>query len=134
MGTGHKAKENITAIKTTSERGKVQDKALLDLECWSFSQEQQYYEGLEMMFKSGKQCRNVTSFFRCMYECQNDTEQQLFYFLSLPFATRKIFLKLATQWRECKVQTDDSGELDEYICIAYFYLKRCGELGTFTVK
>ena len=68
-------------------------KELINLEKESIQQQNRLNDMMKKMFKSS-QIRYVTSLLKDMYQCPNDSEQQLYYLLSLPFCSKKIFLKL----------------------------------------
>jgi hypothetical protein len=130
--TGIRVKGAVAKISGSEENQDAKAQQLQDLELRSYALGQNFTAAMKEMFKSGTQIRNVTAFFKAMYESEQDSEQQLYFFLSLQFTTKKIFLKLVNQWKLWR--SAYSGDIDEYCCVAYFYMKRCGEEGTFDVK
>ena len=115
-------------LSTPNKNDEWKSKKMISLEKESIQQQNRLNDMMKQMFKSG-QIRYVTALLKDMYQCSNDSEQQLYYLLSFPFCTKKIFLKLARQWKQWKLE-HPGGNIDEYFCVSYFHLKKCGELGT----
>ena len=123
----HSGIEAKKILSTPKKSDTWKKEKMVSLEQESRAQQNRLDNMMKKMFKSS-QIRYVTSLLNSMYQSPNDSEQQLYYFLSFSCCTKKLFLKLARQWKIWKLE-HSGGDIDEYFCVAYFHLKKCGELG-----
>ena len=128
---GPKARKKAKEIRASNIPDHVKQERLQGLEVDSKKHEADFDTKMSTLFEKPTQRREVTSFFSWMYKSEEDAEQQLYYILSFPFATMKTFLKLCREWTHWR--KDTGGKIDEYCCVSFIYLMRCGELGSLNV-
>ena len=126
--TGRQAQRKVNEILSANDTANKKEQRLEELEAKSKEYGRNLDVKVKSMFKTN-QAKYVLSFFKTMYQSEEDGQQQLYYFLSISFITKKHFLKLARDWKDT-----DENNVARYLRNAYFHAKKCGPLGVCSAK